>query len=308
MRRIESLILTIVLVLELCACGQDAVAAWQEQYDLGVRYLSEGNYEEAILAFTAAIEIDAKRPETYVGRGHAYIESGETEENMTKALWDYQTAVDLDETLLDAWLGIADMYFAFGDYDKAIEILKLAIEKVENPERLQSRLETLLSEIDKSNPFTSDPNILVYEMGVDLYLTEDDYHIIRTFGAGINNFRIYINFSKNAPLPIGYVNYNGTWGDGISRYVDWGQSSSLEEVENLMGREVSLDFVENHQTLSAQVDVGLGLIDDEMEKMPYLYVVGVDETGIADIGVVLRLELTAEIIEKIETIREYVYE
>ena len=47
---------------------------------------------------------------------------------------------------------------------------------------------------------------------------------------------------------------------------------------------------------------------DEMEKMPYLYVVGVDETGIADIGVVLRLELTAEIIEKIETIREYVYE
>lgn len=75
-----------------------------------------------------------------------------------------------------------------------------------------------------------------------------------------------------------------------------------------MGREVSLDFVENHQTLSAQVDVGLGLIDDEMEKMPYLYVVGVDETGIADIGVVLRLELTAEIIEKIETIREYVYE
>ena len=42
---------------------------WQEQYDLGVRYLAEGNYEEAIIAFTAAIEIDPNRVEAYMGRG-----------------------------------------------------------------------------------------------------------------------------------------------------------------------------------------------------------------------------------------------
>ena len=49
----------------LNACGQNSEDKWQEQYDLGVRYLSEGNYEEAIIAFTAAIEIDAQRPEGY---------------------------------------------------------------------------------------------------------------------------------------------------------------------------------------------------------------------------------------------------
>ena len=85
MRRICSWFLTIVLVLGLCACGQSAQAKWQEQYDLGVRYLSEGNYEEAIIAFTAAIEIDPKRPEAYVGRGGAYIGSGETAENLAAA-------------------------------------------------------------------------------------------------------------------------------------------------------------------------------------------------------------------------------
>lgn len=54
-------------VLSLCACARENVGStWQEQYDLGVRYLSEGNYEEAIIAFTAAIEIDPKRAETYI--------------------------------------------------------------------------------------------------------------------------------------------------------------------------------------------------------------------------------------------------
>ena len=54
-------LILLVVLLCLSACGQSAESTWQEQYDLGVRYLSEGNYEEAIIAFTAAIEIDAAR-------------------------------------------------------------------------------------------------------------------------------------------------------------------------------------------------------------------------------------------------------
>ena len=50
---------------------------WQEQYDLGVKYLSEGNYQEAIIAFTAAIEIDPKRPDAYTGLADAYIAQGD---------------------------------------------------------------------------------------------------------------------------------------------------------------------------------------------------------------------------------------
>lgn len=44
MKKITALLTALALVLGLCACTQSATATWQEQYDLGVRYLSEGNY------------------------------------------------------------------------------------------------------------------------------------------------------------------------------------------------------------------------------------------------------------------------
>ena len=85
MKRICSLLLTLALILGLCACGQKAETSaeanaptWQEQYDLGIRYLSEGNYQEAIIAFTAAIEIDPKRPDAYIGLADAHTARGDT--------------------------------------------------------------------------------------------------------------------------------------------------------------------------------------------------------------------------------------
>ncbi len=76
--------LWLALTLFLCACGEKTQApTWQEQYDLGVRYLSEGNYEEAIIAFTAAIEIDPKQADIYSALADAYI-----------ALDDYEAAIE----------------------------------------------------------------------------------------------------------------------------------------------------------------------------------------------------------------------
>ena len=103
--RFTAILLSAMCCLCFTACGQNVEAQWQEQYDLGVRYLSEGNYEEAIIAFTAAIEIDPNRAEAYVGRGDAYIGSGETEDNLAAALAGYEEAVALDETNVDAWVG-----------------------------------------------------------------------------------------------------------------------------------------------------------------------------------------------------------
>ena len=75
MKRITTLFLTGLLLLSLIACG--AKGAWQEQYDLGMRYLNEGNYQEAVIAFEAAIEIDPKRPEAYLGAAEAYMGLGD---------------------------------------------------------------------------------------------------------------------------------------------------------------------------------------------------------------------------------------
>lgn len=75
-RMLNSMVLFVFLV-GLSACGQSMEAQWQEQYDLGVRYLSESNYEEAIIAFTAAIEIDSRQAVAYKQLSYAYQEVGD---------------------------------------------------------------------------------------------------------------------------------------------------------------------------------------------------------------------------------------
>ena len=155
MKRICSWLLTLALVLGLCACGQSAEAKWQEQYDLGVRYLSEGNYEEAIIAFTAAIDIDPKRPAGFVGRGDAYALSGDTEDNLSAAQADYEAAIALDETLPGGWLGLADVYIRQGDYDKALETLREGLDKTGGDQSIADKIE----EMESGNVFDSAGNI-----------------------------------------------------------------------------------------------------------------------------------------------------
>lgn len=80
MRKVVTLFTLLVLTLNLCACSKKVEEpTWQEQYNLGVRYLSEGNYEEAVLAFKAAIEIDPKRAEAYEKLADTYLALGDTD-------------------------------------------------------------------------------------------------------------------------------------------------------------------------------------------------------------------------------------
>ena len=144
----------LAITFSIGACGSNtkktessdlatAIATWQEQYDLGMQYLEEGDYEQAIVAFTAAIEIDPKQAVVYVGRAQAYIESGETEENLSATLADYESALALDDMNPDIYLGIADVYIRQGDYEKAKEILNQAIEKLGENEAISEKINEL---------------------------------------------------------------------------------------------------------------------------------------------------------------------
>ena len=108
MRRILSLILVCLVLLS--GCSQSAEEQWQEQYDLGVRYLSEGNYEEAVIAFTAAIEIDPKRREAYSGLADAYMALGEYEQ--AEAVWMRAQEQELDDVLLTELTTQSEKYHA----------------------------------------------------------------------------------------------------------------------------------------------------------------------------------------------------
>jgi len=102
MRRVLGLFL--IMLLMLCACGQNEqgnAPVWQDQYDLGVRYLAEGNYEKAIIAFTSAIEIDPKQAEAYKKLAETYVAMGDTE-LACKALEDGFAATGSED--LQTWL------------------------------------------------------------------------------------------------------------------------------------------------------------------------------------------------------------
>ena len=176
----------LAVVLLLTACSGQGTGSWQEQYDLGVRYLSEGNYEEAILAFTAAIEIDPSRAEAYAGRGGAYIASGETEENLVAALADYEAALEQDEALAAAWLGLTDVYIRMGDYDAALEAIREAAEKTDDPAVLSKLGEMELGTFIDSSGRARRTNI--YDGNGELI----EYDLYRYDGSGrIEEMEIY---------------------------------------------------------------------------------------------------------------------
>ncbi len=117
--RLAALILC--LALQLTACAKPAT--WQEQYDLGLRYLSEGSYEEAILAFTAAIEIDPKQAEAYIGLADAYIGQGDVDRAMKVLQKGYNETgnSDLQDKMIELDDSSASLTLSAGQL--AIEIL-----------------------------------------------------------------------------------------------------------------------------------------------------------------------------------------
>ena len=128
----RNLFLLLALLL-LTACSTHALT-WQEQYDLGMRYLSVGSCKEAVIAFTAAIEMEPGQASAYVSRGDAYAgyarlliaddpESGEALEAYENAVQDYLTAIDLDGSAVSVYKKAADVYIALGDTGSEAAIL-----------------------------------------------------------------------------------------------------------------------------------------------------------------------------------------
>ena len=74
------------------------IATWQEQADLGMQQLAAGNYEEAIAAFTAAIELDPQGETAYSGLADTYVAMGEYEQ--AAAVWQDTWGGEDDLTIL----------------------------------------------------------------------------------------------------------------------------------------------------------------------------------------------------------------
>ena len=189
------------LAFMMISCGEDnrpAAAAEQTEqqvlamdpYDLGIRYLLEGNYEEAIIAFTAAIEIEPYNADLYIERAKAYLQLEATEENLLAAEQDYLKAIELAPEDIDAYLALIDMYIdgeIYEDYAKTIEIICTGLKNNEGDEnaikRLNEKIYQVLSGpviLSSDHPLLDEENLLALSEwtvgGVPIInATYDDY-------------------------------------------------------------------------------------------------------------------------------------
>lgn len=144
MKRGLKLLVVGMIAIMLCACNHVAdTTTWQEQYDLGVIYLFDGNYEEAIIVFEAAIKLEPKQASIYVSLADAYREIFDT----NQAIENLQIALILDDTLTEAYLKLADIYILLGEYEQAVAILQQGIETTQDKE-MEFVLRELQSYID----------------------------------------------------------------------------------------------------------------------------------------------------------------
>lgn len=98
----------------------------KKQLKLGNKYLNEGKYEEAILAFNKIIEIDTKNIEARIGLSDAYIgtERFEEAENILRE------AINIDSSRIEPYEKLIDL---FKKLKKDIEqIIKLKEDALEN--------------------------------------------------------------------------------------------------------------------------------------------------------------------------------
>ena len=93
--KISRIMLLVSVLILLAGCQKKMTV--QDYLDLGDKYLTEANYEEAIVAFTKAIEVEPKAMKAYEGLTNAYIKT----ENYEKAKEVLQSGISVYEGLAE---------------------------------------------------------------------------------------------------------------------------------------------------------------------------------------------------------------
>ena len=88
-----AIVATVIIALTISSSGKDRKL--QEQLDLGEKYIDELDYEQAIVAYEAAIEIDPMSVEAYLGLINAYIGMEDYDKALECGTNGYQITNDL---------------------------------------------------------------------------------------------------------------------------------------------------------------------------------------------------------------------
>ena len=77
-------VILLIILIFLVGCGKSVEKQIAEQLELGNKYLTEADCEQAIVAFNKVIKLDEKNTAGYVGLMEAYLKKGNTDEYSNK--------------------------------------------------------------------------------------------------------------------------------------------------------------------------------------------------------------------------------
>lgn len=121
-KRLIQRVFALCFVLVLTACGASKL---EKQLDLGAKYLEELDYDNAIAAYTAAIDVDPASIDAYVGLAKAYVGKGteidDIDESLDTILLAYKTLDDLMNDKETEYTGVEETMDSVGEYKADVE-------------------------------------------------------------------------------------------------------------------------------------------------------------------------------------------
>ena len=115
-----------------------------QHYDRGTNLAEAGQYEQAIVEFDKAIELDPNYPKVYANRGLAYSSLGEYD----KAIADYSKAIELDSNYAKAYYNRGLAYKSQGREAEAIADFQRVVTFIDAPE-LVKQAQQQIGELSK---------------------------------------------------------------------------------------------------------------------------------------------------------------
>jgi len=154
MRKSLALLLCLPLFL-LAACGTPAAPIPNPPLVLGEKYLTDLDYEQALLQFDQAITIEPKNPRGYLGKADALLHL-DRQADAAAALADgakqcrpqraalNEARVEVGKSAVEGYIGLSAAYEKLGWREIAQALLRRVCEELPEESRLREALERLL--------------------------------------------------------------------------------------------------------------------------------------------------------------------
>jgi tetratricopeptide (TPR) repeat protein len=140
---IIALILFLFAVVGIATKGAAPLRA-KNSINLGNKYLQEGKYQKAMLAFEKANLIDEENIDSRLKLSEIYIITGKND----KAKSLLKETVQLDKTFQDTYILLASIYEKEKDYGELIKVLNEGLSLCKEKDKLQEEFDKLLAEIN----------------------------------------------------------------------------------------------------------------------------------------------------------------